>query len=59
MLELQAPSTVQAVYDEFKAFVDNYLATAPPTLGTAFVWGDYAFTWMVTQQRLVRVENRF
>ena len=54
MLEFQSPTVTRHVYDQFRDFTDGYLSSgAPSTLASLFPWADSAFSWMVTQQRLV------
>mmetsp|Transcript_59645 Transcript_59645/g.136805 ORF Transcript_59645/g.136805 Transcript_59645/m.136805 type:complete len:1076 (-) Transcript_59645:308-3535(-) len=45
---------VRGYYREWKAFLDGFVATAPPALRTAFVSTGGTFVWMVTEAELVQ-----
>jgi hypothetical protein len=60
LLDRSPPFITREVYDEWQRFIDGFLPTAPAELAscddgrcTLFVYGDYAFAWMVTQEQLV------
>jgi len=54
MPRLQPSFKVRPVYELFLELIDEQLATAPPTLATAFAYTGREFTWMGTQESLVR-----
>ena len=55
LLKGQTPAIVREVYEEHIGFLaSSFLPTAPPSLATIFPFSaSRAFTWMVTQKRLV------
>eukprot|EP00962_Isochrysis_galbana_P038414 scaffold13637_cov112-Isochrysis_galbana.AAC.1 len=62
LLDRSPPYLTREVYDEWQRFIDGFLPTVPAELAscdeatgrcTLFVYGGYAFAWMVTQEQLV------
>jgi protein dispatched 1 len=53
LLIRQPNDVVRPIYDKFVDFVDDFRATAPPTLQTCLPYVGRTFTWMVTETKLV------
>lgn len=53
-MRLRQPNDiVNPIYDKFIDLIDDFLATAPSTMSTCFPYAGRAFTWMVTELKLV------